>query len=463
MPDIILIRTIDRAMQFFKKIGAVQHPMNLVYLATWLHAQSHRPEILDLEVEPLSDLEKRLKIARPYLVGITAMTPNIPEAKRICALSRSLGIKTVLGGPHPTALPAQTLQDTGCDYVILGEGEKPLGDLLSRIKENRSIDDIKGIAFLRNGVPVVNERPLLLDLDRLPIPDRRLLKLNLYSGVVTPGILDKAATLFTTRGCPYHCTFCASKVINQQRLRSRSMDKIFEEIDDIVSLGFNHITVDDDTFTLNSQRVKEFCTYLISKYPQVSWNCDSRVDTINEELLVLMKDSHCKKIAFGVESGSPRILNSINKDINIEQVKYAFRLTKKYKILTQAFFMLGYPEETPEDIKATERLIREIEPDYLFLSMVVPYPGTAIYDYMLKKGLLSKIDFDTFIFFGDNISWRTEYFSGKDLVRMRKKISLNFYFRPSYMLRRILSVRSKQELNYLIKGGWAARKAFLKG
>lgn len=460
MPEIILVRLFDKSLAIFKKVGAVHHPMNLVYLASWLKAEGHIPEIVDLDVEPLSHLEEKLKLTKPYLVGISVITANISEAKRICVLCRSLGIKTVLGGPHPTALPVQTLQDTDCDYVVMGEGEKPLSDLLSSIKKNLSVKNIKGIAFLQDGVSIVNERPALIDLDKLPLPDRRFLKLELYSGYTTPAVLSRAAVIFTSRGCPYACTFCASKVINQKQVRFRSLEKIFEEIDDIAALGFNHFTVEDDTFTLNSQRVKEFCSYLISKYPRFSWDCASRVDSINEELLAVMKDSNCKKIAFGVESGSPRILKSINKNIDLDQVKYSFRLTKKYKILAEAFFMIGFPEETPEDIKATEKLIYEIEPDLLAAYTVVPYPGTPIYDYMLRKGFLNDKHWDSFICFPEKISWHTEYFSGETLVAIRKRINRNFYFRPSYIFRKTLSVRSINELSYLIKAGLVAFKTF---
>ena len=462
MSDIILVRVIDRSMPIFKRIGAVQHPMNLVYLATWLRNHGHIPEIVDLEVESESYLVKRLISAAPYLVAITAMTPNIPEAKRICNLSRSLGIKTVLGGVHPTVLPVQTFQDTGCDYIVIGEGERPLCDLLNSLKDNRPVDSIKGIAFLMNGSPVVNERPQFIDPDELLLPERRFLKLDLYHGHTTPGILGRAAVIFTSRGCPYDCKFCASSVINQQRIRYRNMESIFREIDDVVSLGFNHITIDDDAFTLDGQRVKEFCTYLKSKYPSLFWDCDTRVDAVNEELLAVMKGSHCKKIAFGVESGSPRILKSINKNIDINQIKYAFKLAKKFKILTQAFMMIGFPEETAEDIKSTEKLIAEIKPDLLCLSIVVPYPGTAIYDDMLKKDYLDHADWDLFNYFGENIPWHTKYFSGKDLVAIRKSINRKFYFHHSYIFRKMISVRSLAEIRYLIKGGRVAIHAFSK-
>ena len=458
--DIILVRPGEQSMRAFKKIGAVQHPMNLVYLATWLREHGHTSEIADLEVEPFSHLEERLKLARPSLVGISAITPNIPEAKSICVFAHSLGVKTVLGGVHPTVMPNETLQDTGCDYVVIGEGEKPLDNLLRAIKEGHPIESIKGIAFWRNGLPVVNKRPELINLDELPLPDRRFLKLDLYRGETTPGVLGRAATVFTSRGCPYACTFCASNVVNRGRIRFRSMEKIFDEIEDIAALGFKHLTVEDDTFTLRSDRVREFCQYLYRKHPQLSWDCDSRVDTVDDELLSLMKVSNCKKIAFGVESGSPRVLKSINKNIDINQVKDAFRLTKRHKILSQAFFMIGFPEETSQDVAATIELISEIKPDFLFVSVAVPYPGTALHDYMSRRGFLAIRDWGSFVFFGDNVPWHTEHFSSDDLVRIRKKISRDFYFRPSYILTRLLRVRNLREMLYLIRGAVVAFKSF---
>lgn len=459
--DIILVRTADMAMGSLKKIGACQHPMNLVYLATWMRSQGYNVEIVDLEVAPLSFLISKLESARPYLVGITAMTPNISEAKHICEIAGSLKIKTVIGGVHSTALPAQTLKEVNCDYVVMGEGEKPLCSLLDCLKRKMPLGNIAGLAFLENDKPIINPPPPLLDVNEIPMPDRRFLDLRLYRGEATPGITGrKAAVMFTSRGCPYTCKFCASSVINHQQVRFKSMDKVFEEIDDIVKLGFTHISVEDDSFTLKRQRIKEFCLYLIERYPDITWNCLSRVETFDAELLSLMKKSNCKKIAIGVESGSERILKLIDKKIDINKTIEMFKLIKKYKILTQAFFMIGFPEETNEDIEATERLIFTINPGLLFLSICTPYPGTAIYDQMKNEGFLVNENWNSYIFFGDNISWRTRYLKGEDLVKTRKRISRKFYLRPKYIIKKLLMINSLAELAYLMKGAKVAISFF---
>ena len=262
--EILLVRPRDTSMPAYKKIGATQHPMNLVYLATWLSHRGFKPEIIDLEVEPLTRLEDRLRSSPPRLVGITAMTPNIPEVRSLCGLCRSFGVTTVAGGVHATIMPAETIKDTGCDYVVVGDGEQPLEALLSAIKAGHPPQGAEslGIGFLRNGFPpLINQRRPLMDIDALPVPDRRFLNLDLYSGEVSPGILGKAGILFTSLGCPFQCAFCASKIVNQQRIRYRSLEKVFAEIDDMVSLGFNHIYVEDETFGLIEDRLKSFCQY----------------------------------------------------------------------------------------------------------------------------------------------------------------------------------------------------------
>ena len=176
-----------------------------------------------------------------------------------------------------------------------------------------------------------------------------------------------------------------------------------------------------------------------------------RIGTVHENTLKLMKESHCKKISFGVESGSARIIKSIRKDIDVNRVKDDFKLVRKFKIPTQAFFMIGFPDETMPDIELTEKLIKEIRPDFLFLSACTPYPGTQIYDVMQQSGFLTSLDWGKFVFFGAAIPWRTAFFSGEEIVRLRNAITRRYYLSARYVIDRLLSLRNFSDLHYLIR------------
>ncbi|MDP2866627.1 MAG: radical SAM protein, partial [Elusimicrobiota bacterium] len=298
--DVLLVRPKAASMGVFKAIGASQPPINLLYLATWLNAHGFRAALYDLEVQSPDGLRQKLKSAAPLLVGITGMTTDIPAARELCLQCRELKIKTVIGGAHATALPAGTLQDAQADYVVIGEGEKPLLELVQALKKGGDISSIAGLAFMSEGKPAVNPRGEPLEIDSLPIPDRRLLDKELYSrGYTTPGVPAGGTVMFTSRGCPYRCAFCASQVINGPRARLRGMAEVLREVDEIAALGYKHITVDDDTFALKKSRVLEFSAHLAGNYPGLTWNCDARAGELDGEMLAVMKQSGCVKVAVG--------------------------------------------------------------------------------------------------------------------------------------------------------------------
>jgi len=462
--DVLLVRPKAASMGVFKAIGASQPPINLVYLATWLNAHGFRAAIYDLEVQPAGGLRRKLGYSAPLLVGLTGMTTDIPAIKELCLLCRELKIKTVVGGAHATALPAETLEDALCDHVIIGEGEKPLLELVTALKKGADFSSIAGLAFLRGGVAVLNPRGEPLDIDSLSIPDRKLLDKELYSsGYTTPGVPAGGTVMFTSRGCPYRCSFCASQVINGPRVRLRGMDKVLREVDEIAALGYKHITVDDDTFALRKARVLEFSAHLSRNYPGLTWNCDARAGELDEEMLAAMKASGCRKIAVGAESGSQRVLDGINKGTRVGQIKESFELMKKHGILAQAFFMIGHPEENREDLAATVRLIHEIKPDLVSLAICVPLPGTENYLKMKEAGFLpAGLPWTAYDFFGGSIPWRTKYFTGEELVKLRGEIGRGYYFSFPYIYGKLRSIRGAGDLKYLAKGALAALRAFKK-
>lgn len=459
--EIILIRPADPAIGDFKSVGASQHPVNLLYLATWLNRHGFSASVFDLEVEPREKLEESVRRAPPMLAGITVMTTGVELAAGLCGMLKRAGVKTVVGGPHASALPAETLRDTGADFVVSGEGEGPLLELARGLDSGADLSAVKGLAFMRNGAAVINERPEPLPADSLPIPDRTLLKLELYGGYTTPGVPAGGAVMFTSRGCPYDCGFCASRAVSGGRHRRRSLDGVMEEVDYLASLGFSHITIDDDTLTSDKARTLDFCSRMAAR--GLTWNCAARVDRMDRETMAAMRDSGCVKIAFGVESGSQRVLDFIGKGINPGMARGCFALARELGVVSQAFFMVGHPEETGEDLLATERLIRELKPDLLFLSVAAPLPGTRYREYLREKGWLPEVPWGDYAFFRNGHGWRTRCFTGRELALARKRISRGYYFSAGYILRRLAALRRPSELAYLAKGAWAAAKAFRHG
>lgn len=454
---VILVRPPDTALGEFKKIGGVQHPLNLVYLATFVSGADVEVEIIDMELEPAEIFN--LKKKNPDIVGITAMTPVMPSAADISEIAKDFGAMVILGGVHPTVLPEESLNETSADIVVRGEGEITLKSVLARLGDDSNLKGVKGISYKNDGGIVHNgPRDCIKDIDTLPIPDRTFLKHDEYHGESSPGIPKKSTVMFTSRGCPHGCTFCSARLVQGRRYRMRSTENLLKEIESIERLGFEHITIEDDAFTLSKKRVLKFCDAM-KKYPDITFDCDTRVDSVDREMLVAMKKAGFIKIAYGVESGSAKILKDIKKGITIKQVKDAFRMTKEVGINTEAFIMVGHLSETKEDFEMTENLIKKIDPHMIVVSVVTPYPGTELYETYKKRGYLKKdVKWDEFVLFSQEAPFRTDNFTGRDVIKMRDQLLRKFYVNPSYVAKRLMDIRSYDDFKYYVKSGLTVLK-----
>jgi anaerobic magnesium-protoporphyrin IX monomethyl ester cyclase len=438
---ILFIRPPDTALGEFKKVGGAQHPVNLLYLAEWVENCGHQASILDLEVEEFDDDSFSRRVKEVDVVGITVMTPHMRTVGELVGQIKQLGKPVILGGPHPSVLPEDALAETGADIAVVGEGETALAWILDDIDRARQTRVVR--------------KPLIDDLDELPVPDRTRLNLDAYKGFSTPGIFKKSTVLFTSRGCPFNCDFCAAKHIHGRRYRFRSIESLRKELNEIRTLGFHHVTIDDDSFTVKRDRTLEFCDMMVEEFPDMTFDCDSRVDAVDAELLHAMKRAGCIKIAFGVESGSPRLLKQICKQIRVEQAIEAFDLSRREGIETQAFFTVGHLTETPEDIEKSRALIKRLKPDFLFVSVVTPYPGTALYDDLKAAGKLEGLDWHDFAFFKKHVPWSTDQFTGGQLAEIRDRMLRNYYFSPGFIFGKLLRLRSPAQLRYYLYSAWA--------
>ena len=468
---ILLIRppTVTKGMSFI----ATQFPLNLASVAASLLAKGYDVSIWDFDVERFDENEfaKRIKELSPFMVGISCYTPTVISGSRIAGLVKRYlpEALTVVGGPHVSALPEETLIEfREFDAGVIGEGEEISVELADKLFNTGSAEGVKGTVYRKDGRPIITgNREPISDLDALPFPARHLLNRELYKGQSHRGFSRSflnITEIMTSRGCPNRCIFCASDVVMKGAVRFRGGSSVKSEISECVErYGFNHFTVSDDTFTLKEDRLYDICEEFARR--KVAWNCNARVWPISRKMLSAMALSGCTGITFGVESGSPRILKLIKKNVSPEQIEDAFRLSKEAGIkLVEADIIIGsHPSETRHDIAMTKRLLDRISPDIVMISIIVPYPGTEIYDIMKRKGLLF-LDkrWDDFVLFGKKPSWKTDNFSPEELMKLQKKMLSSFYFNPLYIVKTIRKISSLKELGYWLRAGYDFLSSCLK-
>jgi anaerobic magnesium-protoporphyrin IX monomethyl ester cyclase len=324
----------------------------------------------------------------PTVVGINATTPKIASALNVAALCKEIdpNIRVVIGGPHASCLPEEILQNECVDFVVRGEGERTLLNLIKTLEEGgKDFESCPGLSFKMNGTAVSNpDRPLMENLDDVPFPVREF-----HIDETEIRVPAHEGTLFATRGCPSRCVFCASHKIWTRKVRYRSPENVVAEMEYLKEkYGLRYMQFDDDSFTLNKGFVTRICDLLVERKVNVDWYCSARVDAVSKELLLKMKKSGCIKIFFGVESGSEETLRRIKKGITKEEIAKAFETTREAGIYTGAFVMIGFPWETREHMLETVRFSTEIRPNVIVISIVTPYPGTELYDMSADLGIL---------------------------------------------------------------------------
>ncbi len=455
--DVILIRppriSSDRAYI------SLQTPLNLGYLAAYLIRYGFRAQIWDFEIQSFGEefIQKVKKLKNHFLLfGITAFTPTVNNAHKIAKTLKEEfpDIPIVLGGPHASVFPEETLREFPYfDIAVIGEGEETLKEVCERIKKNQSFERVKGIAYRKNNEIVRGQdREVINDLDSIPFPARYFFDNKLYRGHHVSRAFSRRflniAELITSRGCPYSCIFCGRP---DRKVCLRSVPNILAEVEECVNkYHIDHFSILDDIFSLKEDRVIEFCQG-IKKIKDISWDCYCRVDSVSEGLLKQMVNAGCQKISFGIESGSQRILDLIKKGITLEQVKKVFRWAHRAGLkYVEASFMIGsHPDETRGEIDLTCKLIKEIKPDILMLTVAIPYPGSPLFKIMLERDYLKKeFRWEEFTFSSNNLHWRTKYFDPVQLISMRNSILNKFYLRFGYIIKKLINIKRINEFMY---------------
>ncbi|MFH1456764.1 MAG: radical SAM protein [Patescibacteria group bacterium] len=444
-------------------------PLGLMYIATYVKEKTDFDiKLLDCEVEKINytNIQERIRAEKPDVVGITTMTFTLIDVIKTARLIKQVdkNIKIVLGGPHVNIYPEETMSNPEIDFLVLGEGEQPFIDLLKNINDLNALKNTRGLAFRDNDKKIINTgaRDLIMDLDNLPIPARELTQYKKYYSIIAKN--NPTTTMFTSRGCPYKCLFCDRPHLGKI-FRARSAENVVQELEKINKMGIKEVFIYDDTFTVDRQRVVDICNLILKKKIKLNWDIRARVNTVDEELLELMKSAGCTRIHYGVEAGTKKILTVLRKGITIEQVKNAFKWTKKAGIETAGYFMVGSPTENIEDIKQTIKLAKKLFPDYVHFSVTTPFPATELYFKGLKEGVIKK---DYWKEFSKNPqpdfeppAWE-ENFTRDELFKILIKAYKQYYLNFKYILRRLKELRSWDAIKNNFKAGFKLLSLTLK-
>lgn len=408
---------------------------------------------------PVDETRRRILAFTPRVVGLTATTSGIEAAATLAdgLKQERPALLVLIGGCHGTALPDDTLTHcTGFDLAVTGEGEQTLTEIVQAVDAGQAIPSgIAGTVERRNGALHHNPpRNLIQDLDTLPLPAWDLLKGFPRAFRPSPARIRHwpCASVVLTRGCPNRCTFCDRSVFGHKcrAYTPAYAIRMIRQLHD--DYGVREILIEDDTFIIARKRVTEFCERLLDAKLDITWSCLGRADRVTPALLRLMHKAGCWHITYGIESGDPDILRSVNKNLDIPQIRQALQWSRQAGLQTKGFFIVGFPGETEATLAATRDLALALPLDDISVMLLQPFPGSEIYATAADAGTfhhdwrkMTTLE-ATFIPAG---------FTRDALEQARTQLIRDFYFRPSIILRQVRHIATRP------RAAWATWQGFL--
>lgn len=441
----------EKTLQVYPALG-------IMYIAAVLRQEGFPVEILDAHVHDLygADFQKALQDAKPHIIGFTSTTVGWPNVVGAAKLAREAcpDALIIAGGPQMQIYPKESLSFPWLDMAVTGDGEETILEIVRRYDGGESLHDILGTCVRVDGEVRLNPpRPWSRNLDDIPFPAVDLTPWDKYHALT---IEKPFFNMITTRGCPYKCAYC-SQVYAGDTIRYRSPENVVEEMEVYVKrYGAREIIMFDETFTVKKSRVLKICELIKERKLKFGFDVRTRVDCVDADMLDALREAGCKRIHFGIESGSPRILKLMNKGITVEKIRDTVNLAKKKGFSTRGFFMIGYLDEDMDTYKETIRLSQELPLDWASYSITTPLPHTGLYREAMRRG---HVDGDYWQDYTLLKKGResfphiiTEHWDEKQLQDMLKKAYRSFYLRPAYVWRRVSSIRSWNDVKDLVGG-----------
>ena len=432
-------------------------PLSLLALATSLKNNNLPVSVFDYDGEKpdnLEDLAQRVLKENPIIIGMPLFSWEMKRVYEMTRLFRNMkpDVKIILGGAHATAIPEKVMKEFDTiDYLFAGEADQALVDLYRYLDNSADIKSIRGMYYRSNGAisrnsPWVAEN----DINTFPIPDRSIIDRYYDSGTYFRaehcGITD---IMVTSRGCPFDCYFCFQI---KRGYRIRTVDNIVEEVKYLHKRGVTNIHFEDDIFTIDRKKCFQMFSEIKASNLNIKFKIRSRVDTIDSEMLTVLKNAGVDTIVYGVESGSDKILKLMNKKNTVEQNRRAVRIAKKAGFRVYADLFIGYPGETHESIRETTEFLLKERPHAINISVFVPFPNTKVYDQCKKD---NSIVGDWSIYNKEDPWVKLDWIqTPEELWKIIKMIRLRFYFHPFIffsIIKMLLKTFQLKDIRYYFK------------
>ncbi|MAF25983.1 hypothetical protein CL634_10495 [bacterium] len=447
----------EKMAENFSKSAQILPPLGMAYLAALLRQKGFTVGFLDANALGLTEEQilNKLHEFKPDCLLYTTITDNFQYTLGwIKNIKQKLDVPAIVGGPHMSLYPKETLTHHCIDYGVVGDGWETLPELLQTIQAGGDLSTVKSIVYRKDGEIMATEyRSQSVSLEDVPFPARDIMPLNHYDTVLTKS--RPIGIIITALGCPFRCTYC----VTDTNLRSRSAEHVVAEIEECVNkYGIKEITFYDETFTVNRKRVTEILDLLEEKKLKFSWIVRTRADCVDKEMIERMARLGCIEIRIGIESGDEKVLRSINRFIPLERIRNVVKWSKQAGLVVFGFFMVGLPGETKEEIMKTLKFMLELDLDFVEINKFVPLPGSQIYENMKRDtGQDFWRDYTLGKVSPEQLKPYQRGLSEEELNRLLEKSYRRFYYRPRYVWKRLVAVKSWKEFKKLVSAAWSLR------